>query len=69
MISLYAITTYYDTIIRYYFSYYFSYYDTWDYFFCYYYTVVFFIIFPIISYYDSLRVSAPEKWECADSNS
>ncbi len=66
MTGLYAIITHYDTIIRYYFSYYFSYYDTWDYYFSYYDTL-FFIIFSIISYYD--RVSAPEKWEFADSNS
>jgi hypothetical protein len=30
-------------------------------------TLLFFIIFPIIFNYD--RVSAPGKWECADSNS
>ena len=47
--------TYYDTIIRYYFSYYFSYYDTWDYYFSYYfsyYDTLTLIIFPIIFNYD-----------------
>ena len=32
-----------------------------------YYSLLLFIIFPIILYYG--RVSAPGKWECADSNS
>ncbi len=48
---------------------YFSYYDTWDYCFSYYfpcYDTLFCIISPIIFNYD--RVSAPGKWECADSN-
>ncbi len=64
------IMTHYDTVIRYYFSYYFSYYDTRDYYFSYhfsYYDTLFVIVFPIIFNYD--RVSAPEKWECADRNS
>jgi hypothetical protein len=64
------IKTHNDTIIRYYFSYYFFYYDTWDYYFSYYfsyYDTLFVINFPIIFSYD--RVFAPEKWECADSNS
>ena len=47
--------TYYDTIIRYYFSYYFSYYDTWDYYFSYYFSIMthyfslFFLLFSIMT--------------------
>jgi hypothetical protein len=70
MILLKHIKTHYDTIIRYNFSYFFSYYDTWDYYFSYYFSyhdTLFVIIFPIIFNYD--RVSASEKWECADINS
>ncbi len=70
MILLKHIKTHYDTILRYYFSYYFFYYDTWDYHFSYYlsyYDTLVFIVFPIGFNYD--RVSAPEKWGCADSNS
>ncbi len=59
--------THYDTIIRYNFPYYLSYYDYYLSYYFYYYDTLIVIIFPIIFNYD--RVSAPEKWECADSNS
>ena len=82
MIGLFAIIAHYGTIIRYYCAYYCTYYctyyGTWVPIIRYYslllfaiirsyYSLLLFIIFPIILYYG--RVSAPGKWECADSNS